>query len=221
MHYFIMILLASFFYASEGEQPTWARDLVLDSTNVYIGIGFSTESKADATDEALKEFSSSIKVKVSSEIVVSSSEETKGRKTKGTEKYLSESKAIIDEELRGINPTKYWKGDGGQGEGHYVLVVYDIDEFNANNEKLISQEIKRLEEELALTKQENQNEREIKRQEIEMDALESEKKLKAGENKQKQAILKEEERDRKRDQKSKREQRRLNRERKLKKKLLE
>ena len=45
MHYFIMILLASFFYASDAEQPTWARDLVLTGrTNVYVGIGFSSDS---------------------------------------------------------------------------------------------------------------------------------------------------------------------------------
>jgi len=213
-----MILLASSFYASEGEQPTWVRTLVLDSTNVYIGIGFSTESREEATNNAYKDFSGSIKVEINNETTLSSSEETEGRKTKATEKYSSESKAITKEKLRGVNITKFWQGDGGQGKGYYALIVYDIDEYHANNEKLISEEIKRNEEELALAKQENRNEEELLRQEMKIDDLESEKELRAGKNKQEQAVFKEEERDRKREQKSKREQRRLSRESKLKKK---
>ena len=218
MHYFILLLLASSFYASEGEQPVWVRDLALNRPNVYVGIGFSSESKEEAADNALKEFSSSIKVEINNETTLSSSEETEGRKTKATEKYSSESKAITEEKLRGVSITEYWQGDGAQGEGHYILVVYDRDEYHANNTKLISEEIKRNEEELALAKQENRNEEELLRQEIEMDDLESEKELRAGKNKQEQAVFKEEERDRKREQKSKREQRKLDRIKKLKKK---
>ena len=201
MHYFIMILLASFFYASEGEQPSWARDLILsDTTNVYVGIGFSSKSNEEAENEAFKNFSESIKLSVNSETFVSSSEETKGRKTKGEEKSLTEIRTITEEELRGVSITEYWQGDGGQGKGHYILVVYDRDEYHANNETLVAQEIKRKEDEGALAKQE------IK-QEIELDDLESDKKLRAGKNKQKHAALKEEERDRKREKKNKREQR--------------
>ena len=247
MHYFILLLLASSFYASEGEQPVWVRDLALNRPNVYVGIGFSSESKEEAADNALKEFSSSIKVTIDAETNLEISEETEGRKSKATEKYSSESKAITEEKLRGVSITEYWQGDGAQGEGHYILVVYDRDEYHANNTKLISEEIKRNEEELALAKQENRNEEELLRQEMkiddlesqkelalakqenrneeellrqemEMDDLESEKELRAGKNKQEQAVFKEEERDRKREQKNKREQRKRDRIEKLKKK---
>ena len=103
MHYFIILLLASSFYASEGEQPVWVRDLVLnDTTNVYVGIGFSSESKEEATNNALKEFSSSIKVTIDAETNLEISEETEGRKSKATEKYSSESKVITEEDLRGV-----------------------------------------------------------------------------------------------------------------------
>ena len=105
-----------------------------------------------------------------------------------------------------------------QGKGHYILVVYDIDEYHANNQKLIAEEIKRNEEELVLAKQENKNQEELLRQEMELDDLESEKELRAGKNKQKQAVLKEEEKDRKREQKNKKEQRKLDRIKKLKRK---
>ena len=126
-----MILLASFFYASDAEQPSWARDLVLtDTTNVYHGIGFSSESKEEAMNNAFKEFSSSIKVIIDSETIVSTNEDKKGRKTKGEENYSSESRAVTEEKLRGVTITEYWQGDGGQGEGHYVLVVYDRDEYH-------------------------------------------------------------------------------------------
>ena len=218
MHYFIFILFVGFFYASDS-QPAWVKDLVLtDTTNVYVGIGFSPKSKEEAKDNAFKDFSSSIKLTVNSETTISSNEDIKKGKTKTEESFSSDITTITEEQLRGINITEYWNGDGGQGEGHYILVVYDIDEFNSNNEKLIAQEIKRTEEELLLAKQQNENEKELLKQEMELKDLESEKKVRATKNKQKQAELKEEERDRKRELKDKKERRKAAREKKLQKK---
>ena len=217
MHYFILILF-SFFYASD-QPPLWAKDLVLtDTTNVYSGIGFSKDSKEEAKDKAFTDFAESIKLTISSQTVVSASEKTKGRVTKGVETFESDIKTITEEELRGVNITQYWEGNGAQGEGHYILVVYDIDEYHANNEKLIAEEIKRNEEKLILAKQENRNEQELLKQKMELEQLKLDNDLQIEKNKQKRAELREGERDRKRSEKEKREKRRNDRERKLKNK---
>ena len=200
MHYFILILF-SFFYASD-EQPLWTNDLVLtDTTNVYWGIGFSKDSKEEAKDNAFKEFSASIKLTINSQTVVSASEKTKGSVTKGVETFESDIKTITEEELRGVNITQYWGGDGALGTGHYILVVYDINEYHANNEKLIAEEIKRNEEKLILAKQENRNEQELLKQKMELEQLKLDNDLQIEKNKEERAELKEGKRDRKRSQK--------------------